>query len=86
MKLIENVSRQRNVSPQFAKSFLQGALASGVFVLSARFIPVPLGRGGRGGRDGIRAHPLDVDCARTALSPSLRIGRRWDVAAAPPCR
>jgi isoquinoline 1-oxidoreductase beta subunit len=33
MKLIENVSR---------RGFLQGALASGVFVLSARFIPQPL--------------------------------------------
>ena len=33
MKLIENVSR---------RGFLQGALAGGVFVLSARFIPEPL--------------------------------------------
>jgi isoquinoline 1-oxidoreductase beta subunit len=33
MRLIENVSR---------RGFLQGALASGVFVLSARFIPEPL--------------------------------------------
>ena len=37
MKLIENVSR--HVS---RRGFLQGALASGVFVLSARFIPEPL--------------------------------------------
>jgi len=33
MKIIENVSR---------RGFLQGALASGVFVLSARFVPTPL--------------------------------------------
>lgn len=33
MRLIENVSR---------RGFLQGALASGVFVLSARFVPAPL--------------------------------------------
>jgi isoquinoline 1-oxidoreductase beta subunit len=41
MKLIENVSRQvnRNFS---RRGFLQGALASGVFVLGARFIPEPL--------------------------------------------
>ncbi|MGB8010142.1 MAG: molybdopterin cofactor-binding domain-containing protein [Terriglobales bacterium] len=38
MKLIENVSRQ-NFS---RRGFLQGALASGVFVLSASFIPEPL--------------------------------------------
>jgi len=37
MKLIENVSR--NFS---RRGFLQGALASGVFVLSARFVPEPL--------------------------------------------
>jgi isoquinoline 1-oxidoreductase subunit beta len=37
MKLIENVSR--HVS---RRGFLQGALAGGVFVLSARFIPEPL--------------------------------------------
>jgi isoquinoline 1-oxidoreductase subunit beta len=37
MKLIENVSR--HVS---RRGFLQGALASGVFVLSARFVPEPL--------------------------------------------
>jgi isoquinoline 1-oxidoreductase subunit beta len=41
MKLIENVSRQ--VSPHVGRRrFLQGALAGGVFVLSARFIPEPL--------------------------------------------
>ncbi|MGA7077627.1 MAG: molybdopterin cofactor-binding domain-containing protein [Terriglobales bacterium] len=41
MKLIENVSRQ--VGGNFSRrGFLQGALASGVFVLSARFIPEPL--------------------------------------------
>ena len=41
MKRIENVSRQvnRNFS---RRGFLQGALASGVFVLGARFIPEPL--------------------------------------------
>ena len=41
MKIIENVSRQvgRNFS---RRGFLQGALASGVFVLSARFVPEPL--------------------------------------------
>ncbi|MGB0116703.1 MAG: molybdopterin cofactor-binding domain-containing protein [Terriglobales bacterium] len=41
MKLIENLSRQvgGNVS---RRGFLQGALASGVFVLGARFIPEPL--------------------------------------------
>jgi isoquinoline 1-oxidoreductase beta subunit len=33
MKLIENVSR---------RGFMQGALASGVFILSARFVPEPL--------------------------------------------
>ena len=33
MKLIENVSR---------RGFIQGALASGVFILSARFVPQPL--------------------------------------------
>ena len=37
MKLIENVSR--HVS---RRGFLQGALAGGVFVLSARFVPEPL--------------------------------------------
>jgi len=37
MKLIENVSR--HVS---RRGFLQGALASGVFVLSVRFVPAPL--------------------------------------------
>jgi len=37
MKLIENVSR--HVS---RRGFLQGALASGVFVLSVRFVPEPL--------------------------------------------
>ncbi len=37
MKLIENVSR--HVS---RRGFLQGALASGVFVLSVRFVPQPL--------------------------------------------
>ena len=38
MKLIENLSRQ--VSRDFSRrGFLQGALASGVFVLGARFIP-----------------------------------------------
>jgi len=41
MKLIENVSRQ--VGGNFSRrGFLQGALASGVFVLGARFIPEPL--------------------------------------------
>jgi len=41
MKLIENVSRQ--VGGNFSRrSFLQGALAGGVFVLGARFIPEPL--------------------------------------------
>ncbi|MGD0213533.1 MAG: xanthine dehydrogenase family protein molybdopterin-binding subunit [Terriglobales bacterium] len=41
MKRIENVSRQGN--PNFSRrGFLQGALASGVFVLGARFIPEPL--------------------------------------------
>ena len=43
MKLIENVSavimQSRSVS---RRGFLQGALASGVFVLSARFVPEPL--------------------------------------------
>ncbi len=41
MSLIENVSRHagRNFS---RRGFLQGALASGVFVLSARFVPEPL--------------------------------------------
>ena len=33
MKLIENVSR---------RGFMQGAIASGVFILSARFLPEPL--------------------------------------------
>ena len=32
-KIVENVSR---------RGFLQGALASGVFILSARFVPQPL--------------------------------------------
>ena len=46
MKLIENVSR--HVSPHVSRrGFLQGALASGVFVLSARFVPEPLARRGR---------------------------------------
>lgn len=41
MKLIENVSR--DVSRHIGRrGFLQGALAGGVFVLSARFIPEPL--------------------------------------------
>ena len=41
MKLIENVSR--NVSQHVSRrGFLHGALVSGVFVLSARFIPEPL--------------------------------------------
>jgi isoquinoline 1-oxidoreductase beta subunit len=41
MKRIENVSRQ--VGGNFSRRhFLQGALASGVFVLGARFIPEPL--------------------------------------------
>src|SRR5208282_1773326 len=37
MKLIENVSQQVS-----RRGFLQGALASGVFVLSVRFVPAPL--------------------------------------------
>ena len=37
MKLVENVSR-----PLSRRGFLHGALVSGVFVLSARFIPQPL--------------------------------------------
>jgi isoquinoline 1-oxidoreductase subunit beta len=37
MKLIENVSR-----PVSRRGFLHGALVSGVFVLSARFVPEPL--------------------------------------------
>jgi isoquinoline 1-oxidoreductase beta subunit len=41
MKRIENISRQ--VGGNFSRRhFLQGALASGVFVLGARFIPEPL--------------------------------------------
>ncbi|MGB6385137.1 MAG: molybdopterin cofactor-binding domain-containing protein [Terriglobales bacterium] len=40
MKLIENVSR--SVSPISRRGFLHGALVSGVFVLSARFVPEPM--------------------------------------------
>ena len=48
MKIIENVSR--SVSPISRRGFLQGALVSGVFVLSARFVPEPtVGRGRRCG-------------------------------------
>jgi isoquinoline 1-oxidoreductase subunit beta len=39
MKLVENVSRASSLS---RREFLHAALASGVFVLSARFIPQPL--------------------------------------------
>ncbi len=41
MKLIQNVSRQAN-RPIGRRGFLQGALVSGVFVLSARFVPESL--------------------------------------------
>jgi isoquinoline 1-oxidoreductase beta subunit len=57
MKVIENVSRDvsRDVS---RRGFLQGALASGVFVLSARFIPEPL-------------WAAEGDAAAPAFEPSL---------------
>ena len=47
MKLIDNLSANNNVSrpvsPNFSRrGFLQAALVSGAFVLTARFIPEPL--------------------------------------------
>ncbi|MGA2236598.1 MAG: molybdopterin cofactor-binding domain-containing protein [Terriglobales bacterium] len=57
MKLIENVSR--DVSRHIGRRrFLQGALAGGVFVLSARFIPEPL-------------WAAEGDAAAPAFEPSL---------------
>jgi isoquinoline 1-oxidoreductase subunit beta len=54
MKIIENVSRE-NVS---RRGFLQGALASGVFILSARLIPLP-------------AFAAEGEAAKTEFEPSL---------------
>ncbi|MGO9846009.1 MAG: molybdopterin cofactor-binding domain-containing protein [Methylocella sp.] len=69
MKNMKNVSRQHveNFSPNFSQNFsrnftrrgfLQGALASGVFVLGARFVPVAFGADGG-------------DAASAAFEPSL---------------
>jgi len=73
MKIIENVSL--HVS---RRGFLHGALASGVFVLSARFIPKPLWAAeGEAARAGISTQSVDVDRVRWHRHhrrPSLEMG------------